>query len=182
MPGGSQASTGGRARYPLQRARPCRDCDRAVPCPEGVICRKAVLALAQGWLGTPYRHRAARQRVGADCLGLIRGIWAALYARALPPVPPYAPDWMEPAGQEPLWHALGAHLRPACAPADGQVMLFRMGPNAMAKHLGIQTQGGGGFIHACPRAGVVDAPLSRPWARRVVARFDFPELPEQGME
>ncbi|MGG2476222.1 peptidase P60, partial [Rhizobium sp. BR5] len=29
-----------------------------------------MLALAQGWIGTPYRHQASLQGVGCDCLGL----------------------------------------------------------------------------------------------------------------
>ncbi|MGP9790111.1 peptidase [Roseinatronobacter sp. NSM] len=135
------------------------------------------LQIARGWIGTPYRHRAARRGVGADCLGLVRGVWCALYGGAGPDVPPYAPDWSEAAGREPLWAALRTHLVETARAGDGQVLLFRLGPNAMAKHLGVQSRGGGAFIHACPRAGVVEAPLSAPWARRIVARFDFPALP-----
>ena len=135
------------------------------------------LAIARGWIGTPYRHRAALCGVGADCLGLVRGVWCALYGRAGPDVPPYVPDWSEPAGVEPLWTALRTHLAEVPRPCDGQVLLFRMGPNAMAKHLGLQSRGGAAFVHACPRAGVIEAPLSAPWARRIVARFDFLALP-----
>jgi NlpC/P60 family putative phage cell wall peptidase len=38
-----------------------------------------VLALAGGWIGTPYRHQASLKGVGCDCLGLIRGIWRGVY-------------------------------------------------------------------------------------------------------
>jgi hypothetical protein len=47
----------------------------------------------------------------------------------------------------------------------------------VAKHLGIQ--GGLGaaasFVHAYSGRGVVESPLSLPWQRRIVARFEFPQ-------
>ncbi|MCC1481445.1 peptidase [Roseibaca sp. Y0-43] len=136
------------------------------------------VALAMDWLGTPYCHRASRLGVGADCLGLIRGIWRARYGAEAELPPPYSPTWAEAGAGEPLLDALRRHMWPADAPADGQVLLFRLAPNARAKHLGVQCDGGQGFIHACPRAGVVRAPLSRPWARRIIARFEFPPVPD----
>ena len=58
----------------------------------------------------------------------------------------------------------------------GDVLLFRMHPRAVAKHLGIAANIGpsASFVHAYSRHGVVESPLSDPWARRVVARFEFP--------
>lgn len=134
-----------------------------------------IVALARGWIGTPYHHRACVRGVGADCLGLIRGIWQAQYGPEPEPLPPYSPGWAEAGRNERLWQALTRHLHPQSAAQDGQVLLFRLQPGAMAKHLGIQTQAGSDFIHACPRAGVIEAPLSQPWKRRIVARFAFPE-------
>lgn len=136
------------------------------------------VALAEGWLGTPYCHRASLQGVGADCLGLIRGIWRARYGAEAEALPPYSPSWAEAGCGEPLRDALLRHMRLAPQAADGQVLLFRLAPNARAKHLGLQCSDGRGFIHACPRAGVVRAPLSDPWARRIIARFEFPPLPD----
>lgn len=138
-----------------------------------------VVAHARGWIGTPYRHQTSLQAAGADCLGLIRGIWRALYGGEPCLVPPYSPSWAEIGAGEPLWAALSHHLLPAGPRlADGQIALFRMQARARAKHLGILTQNTRAFIHACPRAGVCEAPLSEPWARRIVARFDFPALPK----
>ena len=34
-----------------------------------------IIAAARGWIGTPYRHQASLKGVGADCLGLVRGVW-----------------------------------------------------------------------------------------------------------
>ena len=35
----------------------------------------AVVEAARGWLGTPYRHQVSLKGEGADCLGLVRGVW-----------------------------------------------------------------------------------------------------------
>jgi len=41
--------------------------------------RAAIVTEARRWIGTPYHHRASLRGVGTDCLGLIRGVWRALY-------------------------------------------------------------------------------------------------------
>jgi NlpC/P60 family putative phage cell wall peptidase len=135
-----------------------------------------IVAHARAWIGTPYHHRASLCGAGADCLGLIRGIWRAQCGAEPEPMPDYSPSWAEVGRDEVLWHAVARHLVPVCSPEDGQVLLFRLQGQALAKHLGIQCAGGTQFIHACPRAGVVQAPLSAPWARRIVARFAFPTV------
>lgn len=136
----------------------------------------SVMGEAAAWIGTPYHHRASLRGVGADCLGLICGIWRARYGALPEALPEYSPRWDEVGAEERLWVALSRHLIPARGAADGQVLLFRLQPRALAKHLGVQCAEGRGFIHACPRAGVVMAPLSQPWARRIVARFEFPPI------
>ncbi len=128
---------------------------------------------ARAWIGTPYRHLASCRGAGADCLGLVLGLWREMHGADPCVIPPYSPSWAETGSGEPLWQGLSHHLTPATTPKDGDVLLFRMQPRARAKHLGIQTAEGAAFIHACPRAGVVQAPLSDPWARRIVARFTF---------
>lgn len=137
-----------------------------------------VVDLARGWIGTPYRHQASQKGAGCDCLGLVRGVWRGLYGTEPAPVPPYSMDWSEPQQAEWLWQAASLHLRPAplLRPAAGQVLLFRMRDDAVAKHLGIQTQAGDrpAFVHAYSGHGVVESPLSAPWCRRLVARFQFP--------
>jgi hypothetical protein len=51
-----------------------------------------------------------------------------------------------------------------------------MRDGSVAKHLGIAGSEGlhPSFIHAYTGHGVIESPLSEPWARRVVARFEFP--------
>ncbi|GHE00323.1 peptidase [Defluviimonas sp. 20V17] len=135
------------------------------------------VAIARGWLGTPYRHQASARGAGTDCLGLIRGVWRELYGAEPEPVPAYTPDWAEPGAQEVLLAAALRHMRPAGAPAPGDVLLFRMRAGGVAKHLGIAAEVGAGatFIHAYSGHSVVESPLSAPWRRRIAARFQFPK-------
>ncbi|MCK4713545.1 MAG: peptidase, partial [Marinosulfonomonas sp.] len=58
-----------------------------------------VAELARGWIGTPYRHQASVKGAGADCLGLLRGIWCEVYGAEPEAVPAYTPDWSEPQGE-----------------------------------------------------------------------------------
>lgn len=137
-----------------------------------------VVTAARSWIGTPYRHQASVRGAGADCLGLIRGVWRDLLGQEPEAVPPYTPDWSEPARDEVLWSAAGRWLcpRPGTTPADGLVLLFRMREGSVAKHLGIAAPGacGPSVIHAYSGHGVVESPLSEPWLRRIVATFAYP--------
>ncbi|SPH17631.1 hypothetical protein DEA8626_01155 [Defluviimonas aquaemixtae] len=135
--------------------------------------------IARSWIGTPYRHQASSQGAGADCLGLLRGVWRGLYGAEPEAVPAYTRDWSEPEGTERLWAAATRHLRecdPEDSPHAGEVLLFRMRAGSVAKHLGLvgETGSRATFIHAYSGHGVVESPFSAPWQRRVVARFEFP--------
>jgi len=138
-----------------------------------------VVVAARGWLGTPYVHQASCRGAGCDCLGLLRGVWRDIHGPEPEPVPAYSPDWSEPAREERLWAAALRHLTPVSPDmvAPGQVLLFRMRDGMVAKHLGLQAEIGTtpSFIHAYSGHGVVESALTPPWARRIVARFAFPE-------
>ena len=54
-----------------------------------------VVAEARSWIGTPYQHQASLKGVGCDCLGLVRGVWRALYGEEPEHVPAYSRDWAE---------------------------------------------------------------------------------------
>ncbi|UWQ20998.1 peptidase [Jannaschia sp. W003] len=140
----------------------------------------AAVRAARGWIGTPYLHGASRQGAGADCLGLVRGVWRAVMGGEPEAVPPYTADWTEVRAREALLEAVARWLRPVPAGRalrPGEVLAFRMREGGLAKHLGIVAEAGAAprFVHAYAGRGVVESPLSRPWARRVAARFDFPE-------
>ncbi|MCC7272511.1 MAG: C40 family peptidase [Alphaproteobacteria bacterium] len=140
------------------------------------ISRAAIVAEARGWIGTPYRHQASLKGVGCDCLGLVRGVWRALYGEEPEAPPPYAADWAEAAaGGEPLADAARRHLRAAAraAPAPGDVLLFRWRRGLAAKHLGILAAPDR-FIHAHEGAAVAEVALAPWWRRRIAYAFSFP--------
>lgn len=141
--------------------------------------RNRVLKSARDWLGTPYVHQMSCRGAGCDCLGLIRGVWRDIYMDEPATPPPYSKDWSEVGHSETLWEAARVHLRPVGQDVHvpGDVILFRMRETGVAKHLGIASFRAYGptFIHAYSGHGVVESPLSRPWQRRIVARFAFPQ-------
>ncbi|MEM9643105.1 MAG: peptidase [Pseudomonadota bacterium] len=143
------------------------------------LFRQRIVDEARDWIGTPYVHQSAAKGAGTDCLGLVRGIWRVVHGSEPEAVPAYSMDWSEPQGEERLWDAALRHLTPKALrdEAPGDVLLFRMRSTAVAKHLGVVGRVGDdpSFIHAYSRFGVVESSLSRPWRRRVVARFTFPE-------
>lgn len=144
---------------------------------------RAALTEARTWLGTPYRHQASAKGAGADCLGLVRGVWRALYGVEPARVPPYTADWVDVRGAS-LVEAAQRHLAPVSA-ADaraGDVLLFRMRDRGPAKHLAILSSSNlsvGRMIHAYSGHAVCETHVSRPWRRRLVGVFRFP-FPAEG--
>jgi NlpC/P60 family putative phage cell wall peptidase len=138
-----------------------------------------VVCVARSWIATPYVHQASCKGAGADCLGLVRGVWREVIGNEPTVVPPYTPDWAEPGHDEALLAQANVWLipKPLGEAGAGDVLVFRMRAGAVAKHLGIQARTGNApsFIHAYSGRAVFESPLSKPWARRVVARFRFPE-------
>ena len=68
-------------------------------------------------------------------------------------------------------------MMPEIAPADappGALILFRMMPRAIAKHVGILT-GPDTFLHAYERLGVIEELLTPTWRRRIAFAFLFPQ-------
>lgn len=145
----------------------------------GVSAAK-VVEIARSWIGTPYCHQASVKGVGTDCLGLVRGLWRALYISEPELVPEYSATWSEATGEERLWHAARRHLivqNCAGEPKPGEILLFRMRKSGVAKHFGIAACQGGcpSFIHAYSGHSVVESALSTPWRKRIVERFVFPQ-------
>jgi NlpC/P60 family putative phage cell wall peptidase len=73
-----------------------------------MVTREAIVKAARSWLGTPYHHQASLKGAGADCLGLIRGIWRELYGPEPEAMPAYTRDWGDATGAETLLAAAGA--------------------------------------------------------------------------
>lgn len=134
-----------------------------------------VVREALDWLGTPYRHQGRRKGVGCDCLGLVQGVWHAVYGDA-PELPgPYAPDWAE-AGGERLLTGVRRHFleKPQGEMAAGDLLVFRWRPHLPAKHAGILTEPDR-FVHAYEGTAVSLSALVPQWRRRIAGVFAFPE-------
>lgn len=137
--------------------------------------RGAIIDEARRWLGTPYRHQASLIGVGADCLGLVRGVWRGAIG-AEPETPPgYTPDWVEALGEETLLCGARRHLHEIAVGAarPGDVLLFRMGLGSPAKHAAI-VSGEDRIIHAYWGRSVCETRLVPWWRRRIAAAFQFP--------
>lgn len=139
---------------------------------------EAVVVAARAWLGTPYIHQASLQGVGADCLGLARGVWRAVVGPEPFLPPPYTRDWGEAGGREVLHEAASRLLiaEPLREAGPGSLLLFRMAPRAPAKHCGILAPGRSTrlLIHACEGAGVIEEAFTHAWSRRAAFAFRYP--------
>ncbi|MDW4551510.1 NlpC/P60 family protein [Defluviimonas sp. D31] len=134
-----------------------------------------VITAARSWVGTPYHDQASLKGVGCDCLGLARGVWREIVGPEPFPIPPYSRDWGETGPREVLAEGARAMMIevPVQLAGPGTLILFRMLPRAIAKHVGILT-GPETFLHADERLGVIEEPLTLPWQRRIAFAFLFP--------
>ena len=141
-----------------------------------MIARSAILDEARSWLGTPYQHQASAKDAGCDCLGLVRGVWRALYGAEPEAAPAYTPDWAEREGEETLYAAACAHLdriKPDDA-SPGDVLLFRMSAEAPIKHAAILDDEDY-MLHAYWGRAVLRSRLNAWWRARLAAAFSFPD-------
>lgn len=141
-----------------------------------MVTREAIVVAARSWLGTPYHHQASLKGVGSDCLGLIRGIWRELFGPEPETMPAYTRDWGNATGSETLLAAAARHLvmlDDMGAAGLGDVLVFRMRDEGVAKHAGILT-GPSRLVHAQEGLGVIEIELGRWWRRRAAAAFGFP--------
>lgn len=134
-----------------------------------------IIAEARSWIGTPYRHQASLKGVGCDCLGLVRGVWRALYGDEPERMPAYSRDWAEASLRETLAEAGVRHLVPVAREAmqAGDVMLFRWRAGFIAKHAAIVTPDAS-MVHAHDGAAVAEVAFAPWWQRRLAYVFRFP--------
>ena len=148
------------------------------------VSRAEILTAALSWRATPYRHQASLKGVGADCLGLVRGVWREVYGAEPEVSPPYRPEWAEVGGQETLLAGARRHFREiALDDAEpGDLLLFRMAPDACVKHAALLTAAATPLdaqrrmIHAYWGRAVVESWIGPWWARRLAFAFSFPNV------
>jgi NlpC/P60 family putative phage cell wall peptidase len=139
------------------------------------LSRARLIAVARTWLGTPYQHQASARLCGADCLGLVRGVWRACIGPEPQALTPYTPDWADGAGAEALAHALRQHftMRAPVQAEPGDVLAFRMAPAGPVKHLAILTEQNT-LLHAYWGRAVVESRFAPWWRQRCAAAAAFP--------
>jgi len=139
---------------------------------------KRVQALdeARLWLGTPYRHQMSARGAGCDCLGLVRGVWRALYGEEPEHPPPYTPDWDARGPEEALLEAARRHLVPVSLDqkAPGDVLVFRYRSDCRARHCAILSAPDR-MVHAWQGQSVCETALGPWWRRRIAGVFGFPD-------
>lgn len=141
------------------------------------ISRADVVRVARSWIGTPYHHQASVRGAGADCLGLVRGIYRTIYGRDPEHPPAYTRDWAEASGAETMLVSARRHLvevEPSLA-APGDIVVFRFRAGCVAKHAAILS-GPSSMIHAVERVGVAEVALSGWWRRQIAGAFSLPGL------
>ena len=90
--------------------------------------RKAVVAEAASWIGTPFHHAARVKGQGVDCLMLLAEVYerAGVVSRIEPPF--YVPDWHLHREAERYMEGLLEHARTIDGPPlSGDIALFRFG-------------------------------------------------------
>lgn len=143
--------------------------------PQSLTAREAVLAEAVRWIGTPYCHQACKRGVGADCLGLIVGVWNAVATTPLELARHDQRSWAQHADGEPLLDGLRQFLTeqsPASA-LPGDVLALRWRSRWPASHLAILMPDTT-IVHAYEGGRVVRSNLA-PWSAHIAASFAFPE-------
>lgn len=144
-----------------------------------MIRRDEIVAAARGWRGTPYCHQASCKGAGADCLGLVRGVWREVMGAEPERAPAYSPGWAESGSGDALLEAARRHLTeiPCTSFLAGDVLLFRWRRHLPAKHAGIAISADS-MIHAQEGAAVAEVALSAWWRRHLAFAFRFPGVPD----
>lgn len=141
------------------------------------ITRADIVDEARRWIGTPFQHQASLRGVGCDCLGLLRGVWRALYGEEPEAIPSYGPAWALASHDELFLAGLQRHfvvIAPNSA-AAGDVVLFRMRAHFPASHAAILADGSS-LVHAHDGANVAEIAFANAWRRRLGGAFSFPGL------
>ncbi|MEM9784295.1 MAG: hypothetical protein AAF899_17690 [Pseudomonadota bacterium] len=143
----------------------------------GVIHDSRALAEARAWIGTPYVRQGALCGVGADCIGLVRGVYGALMGVRPPSVPGWRGDWAADK-TAPLRQAARRFLNPCPLEEAGPgCVVLIINARGLEGHAGILGEGGT-LIHAVEGRGVVEVPLGATGRRtRFAAAFPGAPLP-----
>lgn len=135
-----------------------------------------IVEIARGWIGTPYHHQASCKGIGADCLGLVRGVYRDVMGRDADVTANYTRDWAEASGVETMLAGARSHLYQIDVREmqPGDVIVFRLRQGFVAKHAAIVTTPDT-MIHAMEGCAVSEVALSPWWRRHIAGAFRFPK-------
>lgn len=138
------------------------------------ITRDDIIREAMRWKNTPYHHQACLLGVGVDCLGLIRGVYQALYGKQPEEPPPYSPAWGEADDSELLLTAARRYLVAVDYPKwkRGDVLVFRVRHAKSSKHCAIALDDDT-MLHAVSSRGVLVTNVGE-WEKQISGVFSFP--------
>jgi NlpC/P60 family putative phage cell wall peptidase len=97
------------------------------PADEVARLRAAIIDEAKTWIGTPFHHMACRKGAGADCLGLIYGVYRAVGVVGEVEIPFYRPDQFQHRSAETYLDGLLRYGWEVERPEPGDVALFKYG-------------------------------------------------------
>ena len=134
--------------------------------------RASIISEARSWIGTPYHHQASLKGVGADCLGLVRGVWHTIHGFEAETPPGYSRDWAEASGHETLLDAAGRHMTAGgiASMQPGDILIFRFRAGVPAKHIGVLVSPTS-FVHAIEGSAACEVTLCPWWRRRIAGVF-----------
>ena len=130
---------------------------------------------ARSWIGTRYHDQACVKKAGADCIGVVRGIYYHFYGDPGVAIPPYNPMWFDFNKNEMMMKLAGTHLKKIEIEdaTVGDVLIFRMRPTMAAKHCGIITEDNR-MIHSLFRRSVEEVTIGPFYKNRIVGAYQFP--------
>jgi len=132
-----------------------------------------VVIAARSWIGTSYHHQQSVKGRGADCLGLVRGVWREVCGDEIEAVPNYSSSWKR-GGADTLLGALQRHLDfDPNGISAGRVLAFRYRPSLPVHHLAIATSKDT-MVHAYHGRGAWEVPINNFWLRKLDSCFAFP--------
>lgn len=136
-----------------------------------------VAAQVRTWLGTPYHHQASLKHVGADCAGLVRGVFIELTGRDpwQGHIPDYSPYWADHNEDEYLLNTCREHFieQPLGSWEVGDILVFRVLHAKSAKHCGIVVDHDS-MIHAYSNHTVTQTNIGY-WGKAVAGIFKYPK-------
>jgi len=128
--------------------------------------RAELVRVARAWVGTPYVLGASLRGVGADCVGLVRGVLREGAGLETPAPPGWRRDWADVPGLPMIRAARAVLEEVAVGEAEpGDVVAFRDRSGRRVAHCAILAAPSR-VIHAAVGVGVVEVELEA-WRGRL---------------